>query len=329
MSIAVGSLRLAPPVVLAPMSGVTDQPFRAQVRRFGAGLMVSEMIASQAMIRQTRRQMLKSTTDCAAEYPMAVQIAGCDPAVMAEAARLNEARGAALIDINFGCPVKKVVGKLAGSALMRDLAQAARIIEAVVGAVRLPVSVKMRTGWDDEHRNAPELARIAEDLGVAMIAVHGRTRTQAYKGKADWGFISEVKRAVSIPVLANGDIVSVADAKDCLARSGADGVMIGRGACGRPWFVRQVMQALAGETVSPEPGPAGRLDAALRHYDAMLEHYGVARGVKVARKHLAWYCAGLAGAAETRARIFRLEEPEAVRESLRALFLPAAERAAA
>lgn len=316
-------------MVLAPMSGVTDQPFRAQVRRFGAGLVVSEMIASQAMIRQTRRHMLKSTTDCAAEFPMSVQIAGCEPTVMAEAARLNEGRGAAAIDINFGCPVKKVVGKLAGSALMRDLSQAARIIAAVVEAVRVPVTVKMRTGWDDKHRNAPELARIAEDLGVAMIAVHGRTRAQAYKGNADWAYISEIKRTVSVPVIANGDIVSVADARACLASSGADGVMIGRGTCGRPWFISQVIQAIAGKPVTPTPGPADRLDAALQHYEAMLEHYGQARGVKVARKHLAWYCAELPGAAEVRARLFRLEEPRAVVECLRSFFLPVAERAAA
>ena len=199
MSIQIGTLRLDSPVILAPMSGVTDQPFRQLVRRFGAGLVVSEMIASQAMIRQTRRQMRKSTTDCAAEFPMSVQIAGCDPAVMAEAARLNEARGAALIDINFGCPVKKVVGKLAGSALMRDLNQASRIIAAVTGAVEVPVTLKMRTGWDDDNRNAPELARIAADLGVAMIAVHGRSRAQGYKGRADWDFIASVKHEVSVP----------------------------------------------------------------------------------------------------------------------------------
>ncbi len=329
MSIEIGSLKLRTPVVLAPMSGVTDQPFREQVRRFGAGLVVSEMIASQAMIRQTRRRMLKSTTDCAAEYPMSVQIAGCDPAVMAEAARLNEARGAALIDINFGCPVKKVVGKLAGSALMRDLKQAAHIIEAVVAAVRIPVTVKMRTGWDDTHRNAPELARIAEDLGAAMITVHGRTRTQAFKGRADWSFIADVKRAVSVPVLANGDIVTVRDAHACLAQSGADGVMIGRGAYGRPWFVNQVMQSFAGQAVSPTPAPEERLDAALQHYDAMLTHYGIERGVKVARKHLAWYCAALPKAAEVRAQLFRLESPKAVVNCLQSFFLPRAERAAA
>ena len=329
MSIEVGSLKLHTPVVLAPMSGVTDQPFRAQVRRFGAGLVVSEMIASQAMIRQTRRRMLKSTTDCATEYPMSVQIAGCDPAVMAEAARLNEARGAALIDINFGCPVKKVVDKLAGSALMRDVKQAARIIEAVVCAVRIPVTVKMRTGWDDEHRNAPALARIAEDLGAAMITVHGRTRTQAFKGSADWSFIASVKRAVSVPVLANGDIVTVADAHECLAQSGADGVMIGRGAYGRPWFVNQVMQSFAGQAVSPTPAPEERLDAAMQHYDAMLSHYGIERGVKVARKHLAWYCAALPKAADVRAQLFRLESPKAVVNCLQSFFLPHAERAAA
>jgi len=329
MTIDLGSFQLPSPVVLAPMSGMTDQPFRAQVRRFGAGLVVSEMIASQAMIRQTRRRMLKSTTDCAAEFPMSVQIAGCDPAVMAEAARLNEARGAAIIDINFGCPVKKVVGKLAGSALMRDLKQAARIVEAVVAAVRIPVSVKMRTGWDDGHRNAPELARIVEDLGAAMITVHGRTRTQAFKGRADWSFIAEVKRAVSVPVLANGDILTVDDAHDCLAQSGADGVMIGRGSYGRPWFVNQVMQSIGGQPVSPTPGPAGRLDGALQHYDAMLSHYGVERGVKIARKHLAWYCAALPNAAVVRATLFRLESPAAVVNCLRSFFLHDAERAAA
>jgi len=329
MSITIGSLVLDSPVILAPMSGVTDQPFRRQVRRFGAGLVVSEMIASQAMIRQARRHMRKSTTGCAEEYPMSVQIAGCDPAVMAEAARLNEARGAALIDMNFGCPVKKVVGKLAGSALMRDLGLAAQIIEAVVRAVRVPVTLKMRTGWDDEHRNAPELARIAQDLGVAMIAVHGRSRTQGFKGVADWDFIAEVKDAVDLPVIANGDIMMPADAHRCLELSGADGVMIGRGVYGRPWLVSQIMQTLAGKPVAPDPTPLVRLATLLDHYEEMLAHYGVRHGVRIARKHLAWYCSGLPGAAETRARLFRLEEPSAVRETLRGFFLNAADELAA
>src|ERR1700726_2703960 len=230
MGISVGSVTFEDPVILAPMSGVSDLPVRRLVKRPGAGLVVSEMIASEAMIRETRQSM-KMAKSCADEQPMAVQLAGCEPRVMAEAAKLNADRGARLIDINFGCPVKKVVNGHAGSALMRDELHAARILEATVKAVDLPVTLKMRTGWDDNHRNAPRLAQIAEACGIRMVTVHGHTRCQFYPGKSDWGFIQAVKEAVAIPVIAIGDITSLAEADQALAESGADGLMIGRGCC--------------------------------------------------------------------------------------------------
>src|SRR3954466_6874376 len=297
--VQIGPVRVETPVILAPMTGVTDRPFRRVVKGYGAGLTVTEMIASQAAIRETRQSLQKAAWD-PIEDPVSMQLAGCTPREMGEAAKLNEDRGAAIIDINMGCPVRKVVNGEAGSALMRDLKLAASIVEATVKAVDVPVTLKMRMGWDHQSLNAPELARIAEDLGVRMITVHGRTRCQLYKGEADWAFVRRVKDAVEVPVIVNGDICSIEDSREALRQSGADGVMIGRGAYGRPWLIAQIMADLCGGGHAPDPALDEQLDAMLAQYEDMLQLYGTHTGVNLARKHIGWYTKGLPGSAELR-----------------------------
>jgi nifR3 family TIM-barrel protein len=319
---AIGPERIEVATVLAPLSGVTDAAFRRIAKRLGAGLVVSEMVASDELVQGSDEAKLRA--EGAGIEPHVVQLAGCEPHWMAEAARVAEGAGARIIDINMGCPAKRVIGGYAGSALMRDLDHASRLIEATVQAASVPVTVKMRLGWDHDSINAPELARWAEALGAQAVTVHGRTRQQFYKGQADWSAIAPVVDAVNIPVIANGDIRSLEDARRCLAASGAAAVMIGRAAMGRPWLVGQVGAALQGRTV-PDPSPEEMTEIAVEHYEGLLSLYGEQVGVRHARKHLAAYAdvaiaGGFQVASSVRAALVTAEEPQAVSVLLRSVY---------
>ncbi len=315
MTITIGPIALENPVLLAPMSGITDMAFRRIARRLGAGLVVSEMVVGQELLSGSR-EGLRRVQYADDEAPVAIQLAGNEATSLGEAAKLAQDLGAQIIDINMGCPAKKVCNGYAGSALMLDLGLAARLIAATVAAVSVPVTLKMRLGWDDTNRNAPELARIAADLGVTMVTVHGRTRCQFYKGQADWSAVAAVRESIDLPLVVNGDIATAEDAREALTRSGADAVMIGRACQGKPWLPGQIARRLAGGEAEAEPDLAMRRRVALEHFEAMIDHHGIELGVRCFRKHFAWYVEGLANEKTARARINSETDPDKARDAI-------------
>lgn len=318
-AVRIGPYALPNQVILAPMAGVTDRPFRLLCRRLGAGLVVSEMVTSDVRLWNSRKSRLRLLHEGDPE-PRSVQIAGGDPEMLAEAARANVALGAQIIDINMGCPAKKVCNKAAGSALMKDEALVARILDAVVKAVDVPVTLKIRTGWDRDNKNGIAVARIAEESGIQALAVHGRTRADLYTGEAEYDTIAAIKQAVSIPVFANGDIDSPQKARQVLDATGADALLIGRAAQGRPWIFREITHYLATGELLAVPGLEEVEQILLEHLAALHAFYGEVMGVRIARKHVGWYLATLPGAREFRAQFNRLESTDAQCASVRQFF---------
>jgi len=315
----IGSRTLRNNLFVAPMAGVTDRPFRQLCKKFGAGLAVSEMVASNSLLWGSQKTRRRANHEGEVD-PISVQIAGADPAMMAEAARYNVAQGAQIIDINMGCPAKKVCNTMAGSALLKDETLVGRILEAVVKAVDVPVTLKFRTGWDAANRNALKVTRIAEECGVQLISLHGRTRACGFSGRAEYDTIREVKRSTHLPVVANGDIATPEEAKQVLEHTGADGIMIGRAAQGRPWIFREIEHYLSTGERLPPPLVSEIHAVLVAHLEELYAFYGRETGVKVARKHISWYTKGLAGSASFRHRMNQLETCEEQRDEVNLFF---------